>query len=340
MASLAEVITKSNKRYGEGTLVRGDNLHSKEIRRCSTGSLAFDMMLGGGWPLNAWNEIIGQESNGKTVMVLKTIAANMAKDPDYECLWVASEDFVPDWAETLGVDLGRVVLANTNIMEEAYQICIDTLDARAVDAVVIDSLPALVPNEEDTKLMEEFAVGLGARLTGKFMRKSGKAQKRSLTDADDRPCLGLIINQWREKIGVMFGDPRTTPGGKAKNFSYFTRVEVARDEWITDADKVKVGLAIKARTIKNKTYPPQKVSVVDFYFDDLPPFHKGEYDVVKEVWSLGMAYDIITMGGGGMYSYGGEKWKGKDAMWASLREEVDLYGALHAEVMAEVNRKP
>jgi recombination protein RecA len=222
-------------------------------------------------------------------------------------------------------------------MEEAYQIVIDTLDARAVDAIVIDSLPALVPGEEDEKQIEQFAVGLGARLTGKFMRKSGKSQKRSLVD-DDRPCLGLIINQWREKIGITYGDPRTTPGGKAKNFHYFTRVEVARDEWLVGTEsKDKVGLSIKARTIKNKTAPPQRTGVVDFYFSDCPPFQAGDYDLTKEVFSMAVAYDIITRKGA-YYEYDGQKWQGKDSVLQSVREEVDLYQSISKEVMECVTR--
>jgi recombination protein RecA len=334
-SNLEEIIAKSNKRYGSDTLVRGNEVNHSSIPRATTGSLSFDVMLGGGWPLNQWNEIIGNESNGKTVMVLKTIAANMALNPDYECLWVASEEFVPDWAETLGVDLSRITLATTNVMEEAYQIVIDTLDARAVDAVVIDSLPALVPGEEDEKTMEQFAVGLGARLTGKFMRKSSKAQKRSLVD-EERNCLGLIINQWREKIGIVYGDPRTTPGGKAKNFHYFTRVEVARDEWL-EKDKSKVGLAIKARTLKNKTAPPQRMGVVDFYFDDCLPFHKGEYDSVKEVFSLAVASDLVERRGA-YYEYQGNRWQGKEAVLASLREEPELARAMSDEVMRSITK--
>jgi recombination protein RecA len=332
---IEEVIARQNKRFGNDTLVNGDDVNHKSLPRCTTGSLAFDVMLGGGWPLNQWNEIIGNESNGKTVMVLKTIAANQALDPDYHCLWVASEEFVPDWAATLGVDLKRVTLATTNVMEEAYQIVIDMLDARVVDAVVIDSLPALVPGEEDEKTMEQFAVGLGARLTGKFMRKSSKAQRRSLVD-EERNCLGLIINQWREKIGVIYGDPRTTPGGKAKNFHYFTRVEVARDEWL-EVDKKKVGLAIKARTIKNKTAPPQRQGVVDFYFDDYGPFHKGDYDSIKETFSLAVANDIVIRRGA-YYEYKGQRWQGKEPVLASLREEVDLATAMSAEVLEALTR--
>jgi recombination protein RecA len=333
--SLAEIVAQLNKKYGSDTLVRGDQINNSSVPRCTTGSLAFDVMLGGGWPLNQWNEIIGNESNGKTVMVLKTIAANQAINPDHHTLWIASEEFVPDWAATLGVDLSRVTLATTNVMEEAYQIVIDTLDARAVDAVVIDSLPALVPGEEDEKTMEQFAVGLGARLTGKFMRKSSKAQKRSLVN-EERNCLGLIINQWREKIGIVYGDPRTTPGGKAKNFHYFTRVEVARDEWLEN-NKTKVGLAIKARTIKNKTAPPQRMGVVDFYFDDCSPFHKGEYDSVKEVFSLAVASDLVTRRGA-YYEYQGNRWQGKESVLASLREEPELAKAMHDEVMETLTR--
>lgn len=334
--TLAETIAKLNKKYGNGTLVRGNEINYASIPRVTTGSLSFDVMLGGGWPLNQWNEIIGNESNGKTVMVLKTIAANMAENPDYECLWVASEEFVPDWAATLGVDLSKITIATTNVMEEAYQIVIDTLDARAVDAVIIDSLPALVPGEEDEKSMEQFAVGLGARLTGKFMRKSSKAQKRSLVDSE-RDCLGLIINQWREKIGIVYGDPRTTPGGKAKNFHYFTRVEVARDEWL-ERDKTKVGLAIKARTIKNKTAPPQRVGVVDFYFDDCPPFHKGDYDTVKEVFNMAVAHDLVERRGA-YYEYKGERWQGKEAVLSSLREEPDLAASMSSDVRSAIGGK-
>lgn len=334
-AVLTEVSARLNKKYGD-VLIRGDEISRETLPRCTTGSLAFDVMLGGGWPLNQWNEVVGNESNGKTAMVMKTVAANMALNPEYECLWVASEEFVPDWAETLGIDLSRMVIATTNIMEEAYQIVIEVLDARAADAVVIDSLPALVPVEEDEKQMQEFAVGLGARLTGKFMRKSGKAQKRSLVDSDDRDCLALVINQWREKIGISYGDPRTTPGGKAKNFSFFTRVEVARDEWI-EHDKTKYGLAIKGRAFKNKTHPPMRTGVVDFYFDDFGPFKKGQYDTTKEVFNLAVVSDLVVRKGA-YYEYDGRRWQGKDAVLSSLREEVDLYAALHAAVLQELTR--
>lgn len=321
VTALDELIAKTNKKAGGTLIVRGSDLRDTSIPRISTGSLAFDLMLGGGWPLNCWNEVIGNESNGKTVVVLKTIASCQKQNPDHETLWIASEDFVPDWAEALGVNLDRVAVASTKVMEEAYQLVIDAIDGRAVDAVVIDSYPALIPTVEDEKTMHEMSVGLGARLTGQFMRKSNKAQRRSLDD-EDRPCLGIIINQWREKIGVMYGDPRTTPGGKAKNFSYFTRVEVTRDDWV-ECGTAKVGISIKAKTIKNKTAPPQRTGLVDFYFQDSSPFHKGDYDAVKEVSSIAISLEVVSRRGA-MYHFGEQKWRGKEEFLDALRQDLDL----------------
>jgi len=322
--SLDSIIASVNKKYGEDIIVRGSEV-KEEIPRITTGVLAFDLMLGGGWPANQWSEIIGEESSGKTALAYKTIAANQALDPDWCAMWIAAEEYVPQYAKALGVDLDRLWVVETNVMEHAYDLIIRALDNRAVDCIVLDSLPALVPGDEDEKMMDEFSVGLGARLTGKFFRKSGKAQKRSMTQ-EDRECTGLIINQWREKIGVMYGDNRTTPGGKAKNFHYFTRVEVKRDEWIKDKDE-SVGQSIKARTIKNKSYRPQQIAVVDFYFAETTGFTMGEFDTVKDVVNICIATGIVTRAGA-YYSYDNQKWQGKDALIAAVRSEIDLREAL------------
>ena len=325
--SLDSIIASVNKKYGEDIIVRGSEVR-EEIPRITTGVLAFDLMLGGGWPANQWSEIIGEESSGKTALAYKTIAATQALDPDGCAMWIAAEEYVPQYAKALGVDLDRLWVVETNIMEHAYDLIIRALDNRAVDCIILDSLPALVPGDEDIKMMDEFSVGLGARLTGKFFRKSGKAQKRSMTQ-EDRECTGLIINQWREKIGVMYGDNRTTPGGKAKNFHYFSRVEVRRDEWIKDKDE-SVGQSIKARTIKNKSYRPQQVAVVDFYFADTDGFSMGEFDTIKDVVNICIAIGVVTRAGA-YYSYGGQKWQGKDAVLAAVRSEVDLRDSLIKE---------
>lgn len=322
--TLEAIIASVSKKYGTGTIIKGSEIR-EPLGRITSGVLAFDLMLGGGWPVNQWSEIIGNESSGKTAIAYKTIAANQALDSDYVALWVAAEDYVPEYAEAIGVDLERLWVVENNVMEEVYDLVIRVLDNRAVDCIVIDSLPALVPSDEYEKTMEEFTVGLGARLTGKFLRKSGKAQKRSLIE-EDRPCTGFIINQWREKIGVMHGDPRTTPGGKAKNFHYFVRVEVARDEWISVGSE-KVGQSIRAKTTKNKTFRPQQVAVADFYFTNTPGFTFGEFDTVKDIALTCMGLEIITRRGA-FYEYNGQKWQGKEAVFSAVREDMDLQRSL------------
>ena len=185
--------------------------------------------------------------------------------------------------------------------------------------------------------MEEFTVGLGARLTGKFFRKSSKAQKRSLIE-EDRGCTGIIINQWREKIGVMWGDNRTTPGGKAKNFHYFARVEVKRDEWLKEKDET-VGQSIKGRTIKNKTHRPQQSAVVDFYFADSANFKFGSFDTIKDMVNIGIAAGLIERAGA-FYSYEGERWQGKDKTLEGIREDAGLQRHLRDAVFAHYGIEP
>ena len=327
------LITRINKKAVKDKevpfLIKGSELKNRVMQRATTGSLGIDLMLGGGWPLNQWNEVMGDESSGKTALTMKTIAANQALDPNYHCLWVASEDFVPAWAEQLGMDLDRTTVIESNVTEVALQAVLDFMDERACDAVVIDSLPALISDEELQKDMDESSVSVNARLIGKFFRKEGAVGRRSLTEAD-RPFLGLVINQYREKIGVTHGDPRTTPGGRAKNYSFFTRVELARLEWIKD-NQVPVGLTIKARAKKNKTFPPQRTCQIDFYFDDYQTFHAGDFDLVKEMAFIAMAYDIIEQSAS-WYQYRGEKWQGKDAVFAHLRGDITMQRELDSDV--------
>jgi recombination protein RecA len=318
------IVASINKKYGNNTIVQGSFV-KKELPRITTGILAYDLMLGGGWPMNQWSEIIGDESSGKTALAYKTIASNQALDPDWTAMWIAAEEFVPEYAQSIGVDLDRLWVIETNIMEQAYDLILRALENRAVDCIVIDSLPALVPNDEAEKMMEEFTVGLGARLTGKFLRKSSSSQKRSMID-DDRGCTGLIINQWREKIGVMYGDNRTTPGGRAKNFHYFARVEVKRDEWIKEKDEP-VGQTIRARTMKNKTYRPQQVAQVDFYFANSGGFHMGEFDTIKDIVNICIAIEVVNRTGA-YYNYNGQKWQGKEALLLAVREDIDLQNEL------------
>ena len=331
-AELLKTIAKLNKKLGDETIILGKDIREDSIGRMTTGSLALDVILGGGFPTNQWHEIVGEASNGKTAIALKTIAANQKRDPNFTAVWVAAEQWVPSYAEMCGVDMSRVYVVATNIMEEAYEAVLELVGTKEVDCVVIDSLPALVPMAEDEKNMDEATVGRGALLTGKFFRKVGKASKRSLTEAE-RPFIGLVINQYRMKIGVMYGDPRTTPGGEAKNYAFFTRIEVKRDDWLevgTGQEKKRVGQTIKVRTLKNKSAPPSQTAYLDFYFDD-GNCAAGEYDFAKEIVALGILNKVITRAGA-YYSYGDRKWQGSDAVVNSIREEIDLKEALDRDV--------
>jgi len=210
-----------------------------------------------------------------------------------------------------------------------------------VDMVVIDSLPALVPSAEDEKHMEEFTVGRGALITNKFFRKVSSATKRDLIESE-RPVLGIMINQYRMKIGVMHGDPRTTPGGLGKDYAYSVRCEVKRDDWLevgTGQEKRRVGQTIRVRTIKNKTYPPQQTAYLDFYFADGGPVDGGSYDTGKEIIALAILNGIVDRRGGWMY-YKDRKWQGSQALIDSLREEIDLRDEISAAVMDTLKNSP
>jgi recombination protein RecA len=168
----------------------------------------------------------------------------------------------------------------------------------------------------------------------------GTSFARDPKDPDDRRILGIFINQFRDKIGGFspVGTPQTTPGGNAKNYSFYQQVDVKRDEWIEEKVpgkdlKVRVGQTIKIKTVKNKQAPPQQVASVDFYFRDAPllGFSRGEYDRVKEVLTLGLVYDLIVRKGA-YFSYGDERWQGRDNMLQAFREQPDLLDALDSDV--------
>lgn len=329
-----KIMAQLNKKLGTDVVVLGGDVRADLITRVTSGSTTFDYVLGGGFPNNQWNELIGEASHGKTAIALKTIAANQAKDPDFTTVWVAAEQWVPEYAEMCGVDPSRVIVIETNIMEEAYDAVLAFAESKSVDAIVIDSLPALVPGPEDEKSMDEMTVGRGALLTNKFFRKAGAAMKRSLTEAE-RPVLGIVINQYRMKIGVMHGDPRTTPGGEGKNYAFFTRSEVRRDEWIETGsgnNKQRVGQRIKIRVLKNKTAPPQRVAFVDFYFAPYSIYDAGDFDVAKEVAAMAIIKGIVDRKGGWI-SYGERKWNGQEALVNSIREEVDFLEELREKVL-------
>lgn len=329
-----KLVATLNKKFGGELVVLAEDIAVDVMPRMTSGSVTLDYVLGGGFPANQWNELIGESGHGKTMLCLKTIAANQQQDPNFTTVWVAAEQWVPEYAEMCGVDPSRIVVVETNIMEEAYDAVLAFAESRAVDAIVIDSLPALVPSPEMEKEMGEATVGRGALLTNKFFRKAGSAMKRSLTEAE-RPVLGIVINQYRMKIGVMHGDPRTTPGGEGKNYAFFTRCEVKRDEWIevgSGNNKSRIGQRVKIRTIKNKTAPPQRVAYFDFYFAEGGSCAPGEIDFAKEIVALAVAKEVLERKGG-WYYYADRKWQGIDAVIESIREEVALKDEMQQKVL-------
>lgn len=331
--SLDTVVANVNKKLGDGTLIKGRDLQHHVLPRITSGSLAIDLAIGGGWPMNCWVSVEGEPSNGKSVIALKTIAANQAVDKEFTALWIAAEPFVTPWAIDCGVDMTRMIIADTRVMEDAYQIAITMLDERLVDAIVFDSLSALTPTEEDEKTMDDMQVALGARITGKFMRKSSVAQRRSLVEPD-RPCLGMIISQWREKVGVQWGDNRVTPYGRAKEFFYMIRAEVRRDEFL-GTDKHRVGLSLKVRVTKNKTAPPQRQAAVDFYWEDHERHSAGSYDTGKQVANIAMELEVIELRGS-TYKFQDRTFRGKEALFQAIESEAKLLRDLDKEVRRRV----
>jgi recombination protein RecA len=338
--AVESVISEINKEYGPQTVVWGSQIRFSDLPRITSGSLSLDVALGGGWVVNSWHEIYGDESSGKTTIILKTIAEAQAHDPRWTVFWIAAEDFVPAWARELGCDTDRIVVMQTNVLEEATNAAVRVLESRSVDCLVIDSLPALSPTSESESTMDEAQVAKVAQLMPKFFRKAYTAMKRSMVDSD-RPVTCFMVNQWREKIGIMFGDNRITPGGRAKNYWYFTRVELKRDEWITEGEKrnqTKVGISIKCLIKKNKGFPPERTAAFDFYFDHnelgIPP---GCYDPAKELINLALYYDLLVVKGS-YYTYGEERWHGRAALDEQIRWDLTLRETLRDSVVSIVTK--
>ncbi len=335
--TIEEIQAEVDKKLGVGVLIRGSDALTT-VPRLSSGILSLDLSLGGGWATNNWNELVGVESSGKTAVCYQTIAHNQKVDPDFVAMFVAAEEFVPSYAKSFGVDTDRMWIVETNDMETVFELVVKAVENRTVDMVVIDSLPALVTTAEaDRNLSDGVLVSPGAKIISTFFKKMGKALRRSLTNPDDRPCTPIMINQWRDQIGVMFGDPRTTPGGKAKNYYFFVRLEVGRDEWIQEVKSdltTRIGQTIAARTIKNKTYRPQQRSQFDFYFADGAGFKKGEFDTVKDLINVALSLDLFDPNT--RYKWKGENVGGsKDALTERLRQDVGL----RKEIWDEAHRR-
>ena len=330
-----------NRKRGADTVVLGSDMAVPG--RFTTGSLSLDVALGGGWPANQWAEIIGLESAGKTMTALKTIAANQVLNPEYIAFWLAAERYDEQQATALGVDNDRVLVCPTQHMEDGLDLIVQATASKACTCIVLDSYPALIPEAEVEDGVGDIHVAPGARLMNKFLRKLGNASRRDVRGSEP-PFHGIIINQYRDKVGA-YGDPKTTPGGNGKNYYFYARVEVKRLEYIVEKrpgqkDPVKVGQKIRYTTVKNKSAAPQQRAEVDYYFREAPfcGFRRGDYDLGKEFVEMGRLFNVIDTRGAWLH-YRGEKYQGKAALEEAVRADVDLKNLLRDDVM-EVARNP
>jgi recombination protein RecA len=285
--------------------------------------------------------MLSHNSAGKTSFMMKAVAANQRQDPDFTTLWVAAEAYDSDQAQALGVDNSRVTLVPTQQMELAFQVMVDAAESREVDMIILDSYPALVPDEEAEKAMDEFTTAVGARGMNKFVRKAGLATRRA-PDGSERPVTGIIINQYRDKVGgfAKYGVPQTTPGGHGKDYFYHLILKMSRDSWLEEKrpgvpDAVKVGQSIKLVTEKNKSAAPQQTVSLNFYFRNAPllGFSRGEYDTSLDYFTMASIFGIIEKRGG-WYYFNDQKWQGKPAVLRALHEDIELRDILEELVMS------
>jgi len=315
--ALEAVLADIEKQFGKGAIMKlGEDSHM-EIDVTSSGSLTLDIALGvGGYPKGRIIEIYGPESSGKTTFALHAIA-EVQKNGGRAAFIDAEHALDPVYAKNLGVNLNELLLSQPDTGEQALEICEALVRSEAVNIVVIDSVAALVPQAEIDGEMGDSHVGLQARLMSQALRKlSGTINKTKTT--------AIFINQLREKVGVMFGNPETTPGGRALKFYSTIRLDVRRGEQIKQGDQV-IGNRTNVKVVKNKVAPPFKTASVDIMYGS---------GVSREGEVIDIASDLnILDKSGAWYAYKGEKiGQGKENVKNTLRENKELMAELESLV--------
>ena len=317
MKALDAVLLQIEKAYGKGSIMRlGDEAGKTEIEVIPSGCLTLDLALGiGGFPRGRIIEIYGPESSGKTTVALHAIA-EAQKMGGVAAFIDAEHALDPVYAKKLGVNLDDLYVSQPDTGEQALDITDALVRSSAVDIIVIDSVAALTPKAEIEGDMGDTHVGLQARLMSQALRKLTAIVNKSKT------CV-IFINQLREKVGVMFGNPETTPGGKALKFYASMRLDIRRADTLKDADGA-MGNRTKAKIVKNKLAPPFKQAEFDILF--------GE-GISQEgcILDMGVQFDIITKSGA-FFSYNGNK-------IAQGREKARIYLKENPEVLAEIEKK-
>ena len=316
-STLEQVLNDIEKQFGKGSIMKlGDSAHMK-VDVCSSGCLSLDIALGvGGYPRGRIIEIYGPESSGKTTFALQAIAAHQ-KAGGRAAFIDAEHALDPVYAKRLGVDIDELLLSQPDTGEQALEICDALVHSEAISIIVIDSVAALVPQAEIDGEMGDSHVGLQARLMSQALRKlSGTISKTKTT------C--IFINQLREKVGVMFGNPETTPGGRALTFYSSIRLDIRRNEQLKMGDGV-VGNKTTIKVVKNKVAPPFKTATVDIMY--------GE-GVSREGEIIDLAVEAgIVDKTGAWYSYQGEKLgQGKENVKLLLKDTPELRDEIEVKV--------
>jgi recombination protein RecA len=319
---LEAAITSITKSYGEGSIMRLGDAHARlKIEVIPTGALAVDLALGvGGLPRGRVIEIFGPESSGKTTLMLHVIA-NAQKAGGLAAFIDAEHALDPAYAKKLGVNLDELLVSQPDSGEEALSICETLVRSNALDVIVIDSVAALVPKAELEGEMGMATMGMQARLMSQALRKLTAIINKAKTTC-------VFTNQMREKVGVMFGNPETTPGGKALKFYASVRLDIRRKDSIKDSAGNVVGNHVKVKIVKNKV---------------APPFTEAEFDILynqginKEgsILDVGVECGVVEKKGAWLQFSGELVGQGKDAAQKTLQEKPDLARKIIEAILAK-----
>ena len=313
--ALDRAVGQIEKAFGKGAIMRLDEAAYLAIPGISTGALSLDLALGGrGIPRGRIIEIFGPESSGKTTLAL-TVIANAQRNGGIAAFIDAEHALDPSWARKIGVNIDDLLVSQPDTGEQALDICELLVRSNAVDVIVIDSVAALIPKAEIEGEMGDTHVGLQARLMSQAMRKLTGVIARSQATV-------IFINQIREKIGVMFGSPETTPGGRALKFYSSVRIDIRRTGSIKDGEN-NVGNRVRARVVKNKVAPPFRQAEFDIMFDE-------GISSTGDLLDLAIEAEICQKSGA-WFSYG-------DVRLGQGRENSKKFLAENVELMAEIRR--
>ena len=318
LKALQLAMDKIDKDFGKGAIMRLGDDKVEDVQVISTGSVTLNLALGvGGYPRGRVIEIYGPESSGKTTLAIHAMA-EVQKQGGIAAIIDAEHAFDRFYAEKLGVDTNNLLIAQPDSGEQALEIADKLISSAAVDLIVVDSVAALTPKAEIDGDMGDNKVGLQARLMSQALRKLTATINKTQTTC-------IFINQLREKIGVMFGNPETTTGGRALKFYASVRLDIRRVSQIKDGEEI-IGSQVRVKVVKNKVAPPFKKAEFDLMFNE-------GISRSGEIVDLGVAKGIIQKSGS-WFSYNGQKLaQGRDAVKKLLQENPDLADEIEAKIM-------